>query len=63
MKAAKHTVASGARKTCGTCASVVKLKNDPDNVACVVHLQVMPVNHVADCEHHDEKAVTEGAPR
>lgn len=57
MKAAKHGNVAGTHKTCGNCASVVKLKNDPDNVACVVHLQVMPVDHVPECEHHDEKVV------
>lgn len=56
MKAAKHT-ATGMRRTCGNCASVVKIKDDPDNVACVVHLKIMPADYAADCEHHDEKLV------
>lgn len=53
MKAAKHGNNVAGHKTCGNCARVVKLKNELGKVACVVHLQVMPVDHVAECEHHD----------
>lgn len=54
MKVAKHGNNAAGHKTCGNCARVVKLKNEPGKVACVVHLQVMPVDHVSECEHHDE---------
>ena len=63
MKAAKHGNNAAGLKTCGNCASVVKLKSEPGKVACVVHLQVMPADHVPDCEHHDEvKVGNAGAP-
>jgi hypothetical protein len=61
MKAAKHTAVTGKHRTCGSCVSVVKIKDDPNNVVCVVHLQKMPVDYVADCEHHDMRGVRVGA--
>ena len=63
MKAVKHGNNAAGLKTCGNCASVVKLKNEPGKVACVVHLQVMPADRVPDCEHHDEKIVEVGSRR
>jgi hypothetical protein len=60
MKAAKHTAVAGKHRTCGSCVSVVKIKDDPSNVVCVVHLQKMPVDYVADCEHHDTRGVPSG---
>ncbi|OGS90443.1 MAG: hypothetical protein A2Z95_04350 [Gallionellales bacterium GWA2_60_18] len=54
MKQAKQS--SALRRTCGNCDWTLRSKSDANQVVCVAHLKIMPVDHSGECDHYRQTA-------
>lgn len=52
MKQAKYYKING-HSVCGNCAKMIRVRGEANKVACTVLLDVLPADHVADCEHYE----------
>jgi len=52
VKEAKRHGEMRRHSVCGNCSRTVKIRNEKDKVACTSNLNIMPADHVSDCEDY-----------
>ena len=52
VKEAKRHGEMRRHAVCGSCSRTVKIRNEKDKVACTSSLEIMPADHVSDCEDY-----------
>lgn len=56
MKQAKHHKVHD-HQVCGNCSKIIRVRGEANKVACTVHLDVLPADHLADCKHYEPGSI------